>query len=176
MSLETRFVLETLGQIILGIAMLVGIFMFLKFLAKFTPPPPKPKDHFSRTLIHLGGHPYIPTNTSVDFDIIDNKIYLIQEQNNYKEEIPVEKIKRCEVKNEQEITYDVTIPRMLILGPLALADKKRNVKDNFYLFLSYTIKGVEVNCLFRGETNIYDIQSQVTRLKIESVEEEGKEK
>lgn len=168
MSFETRVLLEILGQLILAIAILIAIFKFLKYLAKFAPPPPKPKDHFSRPLIHLGGHPYIPTNTKVDFDIIDNKIYLIQEQSNYKEEIPIEKIKRCEVKNEQEITYDVTIPRMLILGPLALADKKRNVKDNFYLFLSYDIKGVEVNCLFQGETNIYDIQSQVTKLKIET--------
>lgn len=126
------------------------------------------KDHFSKTLIHLGGHPYISTNAVVDFDIIDNKVYLIQKENNYKEEIAPENIKRCEVKNEQEITYDLTIPRMLVLGPLALADKKRNVRDNFYLFLSYTIKGVEVNCLFKGETNIYDIQSEVTRLKIET--------
>lgn len=155
---------EAVIQLIVCIATLIIIFFIL---ASMLPPQQnKPKDHFSKTLIHVGGHPYIPTDAVIDFDIIDNKIYLIQ--GDYKEEILPQNIKRCEVKNEQEITYDLTIPRMLILGPLALADKKRNVKNNFYLFLSYDIKGVEVNCLFRGMDNIYDIQSQVTRLKIET--------
>ncbi|SFQ23278.1 hypothetical protein [Caldicoprobacter faecalis] len=163
---------NAVNQLILAICLIAIPILIMVLIDSAQNKKHKPKDHFSKTLVHVGGHPYIPTDAVIDFDIIDNKVYLIHGANNYKEEILPQNIKRCEVKNEQEITYDLTIPRMLVLGPLALADKKRNVRDNFYLFLSYEIKGVEVNCLFKGLDNIYDIQSQVTRLKIETAQTE----
>lgn len=140
------------------------------------------KDHFFKRIRHLNGHPYIPQNALVDFDIINDKIQLSipkiegdpLQQNEYKEEINPKNILRCEAKTEQEITYDVTIPRMLLLGPLALADKKKNVREtHHYLYLSYTIKGIEINCLFESSSeNVYAIQSEVTKLRIKLAEQQ----
>lgn len=109
------------------------------------------KDHFFKRMRHLNGHPYIPQNALVDLDIIDDKIYLSipkiegdpLQQNEYKEEIDPKNILRCEAKT------------------------------HYYLYLSYTIKGIEINCLFESSSeNVYAIQSEVTKLRIKLAEQQ----
>lgn len=88
------------------------------------------KDHFYKRLIHLAGHPYLTSNDMVDIDIVDNKICLTKINKKtkgpeYAEDILPRQIITAEIKNEKEISESVTLPRVIMLGVLSLAAKKK---------------------------------------------------
>jgi hypothetical protein len=127
-------------------------------------------------LIHLNGHPYLKTNDEILFQIRNNNtIYFYKENINTGNEIPISQLIRYEVKTETEISKDVTLTRLLTLGIFAFGVKKQTKTEEQYLILSYTQKGVEVNCLFKRwyqGTQLGEIISTITRLKIENNREE----
>jgi hypothetical protein len=84
-------------------------------------------------------------------------------------QIPVENILRIESKTEEEIQKDITIPRILLGGILALAKPKKTEIKRQYLYLSYIDSGVQIDCLFEGypNENLGRLTSLVNQLRIE---------
>jgi len=127
-------------------------------------------------LYHMGGHPYLQSNDTVLFQIRNNNtIYFYKGNTDTGKEIPISDLTRYEIKSESQISKDVTLTRLLTLGIFAFGVKKQTKIEEQFLILSYIQNNVVIDCMFRRkypDTQIGDIISTITRLKIESNREE----
>lgn len=116
-------------------------------------------------LEHIAGYPY-PSYCNV-FTIKNDNTFYINDHESH--QIPIENIKRIEVKTEEQLHKDITIPRMLIGGIFALAKPKKTIEITNYLYLSYINSGIEIDCLFKGypNTNLGKLTSLINQLRIE---------
>jgi hypothetical protein len=120
------------------IAILIGFFIFLLLLTKIGNYQHKlnkqKQEKWEKenivgefNLQHIAGHPKIKPNEKINIIIYKNKISfrtnpLFEEP--IKFELDLQDITRLEIKNEEQITKDITLGRLLLLGPLAFGLKK----------------------------------------------------
>lgn len=130
------------------------------------------KPHYYKRLRHITGHPYVEPNTIIDFNIKDNCVVLTH----FKSEELIEKIKandiiKLEILNDKQITENVTIPRMILLGVFAFAEKKKTTTNSYYMYLSYKIDDVVIDCVFQNyysKQDLYDLPGKITKLKLDT--------
>lgn len=85
---------------------------------------------------YLGGHPSISSSTSGGLEIYKSEINFssfigaLKDYNFQSFRIPIKEILNAEFKDETEISKDVTLARLLTLGVLAFAAKKKKKKKN----------------------------------------------
>ncbi|MFA5248820.1 MAG: hypothetical protein WC415_06455 [Patescibacteria group bacterium] len=168
--------------IFIGIVfLLISIFMVFTIIITIINLPKEKKQYQERieqqnvlsetTLYHLGGHPYLQVNDKIFFQIRNNNtIYFYKENTDTGKEISISELLKYEIKTESQISKDVTLTRLLALGIFAFGVKKQTKIEEQYLILSYIQNGIEINCIFKRfnqETQLGDIVSTITRLKIE---------
>ena len=103
--------------------------------------------------IHIGGHPHIKQNFNMHIQIT-NKDFLYLDTfipgTVKKIKIPYSDIVECRCQNQENITKDVTVARLLTLGVFAFVFKKEKNKPIGYLILSYMLEGVKIDCVFKA--------------------------
>lgn len=127
---------------------------------------------FYKDLKHLGGHPYFKSDSRVVFKVRDSNIYLSDYQMIKEIKLTSDNIIDYKIQSETEISKDVTIPRVLALGILALVAKKETKTTNQFLILTLIEKGIKIQCVFGQHSendNLYDIITEINRFKIETV-------
>lgn len=125
-------------------------------------------------LRHIAGHPNIKPNEPIKFNIKNNKIYLIKFFKDFFE-YNLTDITRLEIKNEEQITKDVTLGRLLLLGPLAFGLKKTTKHETQYLILSYIENGITIDCIFKNEVrdqNLNEIPGILNKMKLKQINNE----
>lgn len=73
-----------------------------------------------------------------------------------KDEIPLDKIKRVSIETEKEVIERFTATRIALLGPFALAFKKKKVSKKKYL----VIETEDFTLTFEGESMIAKVMAQ----------------
>ena len=127
---------------------------------------------FYKYLIHVGGHPSFELNEPVRFKIRNNQIFISTRGLKETIKLNVKDIINYEVQTESEIKNNVTIPRVLILGILSLVAKKQSTDTKYFLILTLKQNNVKFQSIFKGaysDDNLYDIITEINRLKIKSV-------
>jgi hypothetical protein len=151
---------------------LVYLIIRITMRESFAERPYMHKPHFYKRLRHITGHPYIEPDTIIDFNIKDNCIVLTHfKSEEFIEEINANNIIKLEILNDKQITENVTIPRMILLGVFAFAEKKKTTTNSFYMYLSYKINDVVIDCVFQNhysEQNLYDLPGKITKLKLDT--------
>ena len=174
-------------EIVLGtILSIIFIFMLIAMISAIKDIPKEKQKYQNRiknqnilsetAVYHLGGHPYLQVNDTVLFQIRNNNtIYFYKENTDTGKEIPISELTRYEIKSESQISKDVTLTRLLALGIFAFGVKKQTKIEEQFLILSYIKNNVVIDCMFKRKypnTQIGDIVSTITRLKIKSNREE----
>ena len=65
--------------------------------------------------------------------------------------IPFSSITNVSLKTEEQVSKDVTLTRLLLIGVLAFGAKKTNKEVINYMVINYIDKGIETNAIFSGK-------------------------
>lgn len=65
--------------------------------------------------------------------------------------IPYENITNVSIKTDEQISKDVTIGRLLLLGVFAFGAKKKTKNTTNYLVIDYSENGVSTSAIFTGK-------------------------
>lgn len=118
---------------------------------------------------HVGGHPYIPAGARVYIRVNQDKtIEFLDNNKKVLNTIKASQITACEMKDETQIQSRITATRLVAFGIFAAAAPKKTTTHSYYLILSYTQNGVNVDCLFNHELEFGNFISVVNKVRIES--------
>lgn len=94
-----------------------------------------------------GGHPELDRNCSGTITVNRLGVFFSSLYGQFF--IPVENITKAEYKNEEQISKDVTLTRLLAFGIFAFGLKKKRKDETFYYVLSYKEKGIDNTIVFK---------------------------
>lgn len=94
-----------------------------------------------------GGHPELGQNCTGTITV--NKLGVFFSSSYGQFFIPVENITKAEYKNEEQISKDVTLTRLLAFGIFAFGLKKKRKDETFYYVLSYKQSGIDNTIAFK---------------------------
>lgn len=81
--------------------------------------------------------------------------------------IPVEQIKNVEMKNNEQITQDISVGRVVLFGAVGAIAKKTNVHEQNYIILACEENGINYNVVFESkEAN--KLVSNINKIRIEA--------
>lgn len=78
--------------------------------------------------------------------------------------IPFSAIKDISLKSEEQISKDVTLTRLFLLGIFAFGAKKKTRQITNYLVIEYESDGVSCSGIFTGDTAA-KVYSQITKMR-----------
>lgn len=120
------------------------------------------------SLRHMGGHPYLKQNAAVEITAkSDGTIVFTEKSSGAGYTIKANQITACDMSDETQINSRVTATRLVTLGVFALAAPKKTTTHTYYLTLSYSQNGVNVDCLFVGSTPFGEFVSAMNKLRLE---------
>ena len=78
--------------------------------------------------------------------------------------IPIESIKDVSLKSEEQISKDVTLTRLFLLGIFAFGAKKKTKQVTNYLVIEYESGGVSCSGIFTGD-KAAKVYSQIAKMR-----------
>ncbi|MDU4428601.1 MAG: hypothetical protein E7K85_07685 [Clostridium sp.] len=114
----------------------------------------KANEYGSGNLKYFGAHPLFPKECKMNVTVNAEKLKIGTMLK--KDEIPLDKIKRVSIETEKEVIERFTATRIALLGPFALAFKKKKVSKKKYL----VIETEDFTLTFEGESMIAKVMAQ----------------
>jgi hypothetical protein len=117
---------------------------------------------------YIGGFPDVSGGKRAYITVKQNEIEIVLSPfaNTIKKVIPMEVITNAEIKSESQITNEVTLGRMLLLGPLAFAFKKEKSIVKNYLVISCKKQDKEISLIFKtGSISEESIVNKIREIK-----------
>lgn len=117
---------------------------------------------------YIGGFPDVSGGKRAHIIVKQNEVEIILSpfENIIKKVIPMEVITNAEIKSESQITNEVTLGRMLLLGPLAFAFKKEKSIVKNYLVISCKKQDKEISLIFKtGSISEESIVNKIREIK-----------
>ena len=112
---------------------------------------------------YCGGIPEMTKPDSVEIVVTPKHIEIVQAfKKNIK--IPVESIKDVSLKSEEQISKDVTLTRLFLLGIFAFGAKKKTKQVTNYLVIEYESGGVSCSGIFTGD-KAAKVYSQIAKMR-----------
>lgn len=104
----------------------------------------------SGLLSYCGGIPEIKKVTDLAVGFLPDSIYIpIGLFKSVK--IPYSAITNVSIKTSEQVSKDVTLGRLLLIGVLAFGAKKTNKEIINYMVIDYSDKGIETSAIFSGK-------------------------
>jgi len=100
---------------------------------------------------YLGGHPDIAQRTIGNIYANKKGIFFDAALSTGYIYIPVQNIIKSEFKNEEQISKDVTLTRLLAFGIFAFGLKKKRKEVHNYLVVTYNENGIENTIIFESK-------------------------
>lgn len=79
--------------------------------------------------------------------------------------IPIESIRDVSLKSEEQISKDVTLTRLFLLGIFAFGAKKKTKQVTNYLVIEYESGGVSCSGIFTGD-KAAKVYSQIAKMRL----------
>lgn len=101
-------------------------------------------------LNYCGGIPELPKPTLLEMIVTNNGIELIL---GFKKRfiIPISEIQDVTMKTDEQLSKDVTLTRLLLLGVFAFGAKKKTKQITNYLVIEYMSNGILCSGIFTGD-------------------------
>lgn len=103
---------------------------------------------------YLGGHPSIQGKSVGSLSINNKGVFFSKSLPFSSFVIPVENIIKVESKTDTQISKDVTLTRLVLLGIFAFGVKKKSKEEHNYLVLTYKEDGIENTIIFEATSGI----------------------
>ncbi|HHW00189.1 MAG TPA: SHOCT domain-containing protein [Clostridiaceae bacterium] len=100
---------------------------------------------------YLGGHPDIAQRTIGNIYVNKKGIFFDVPLSTGYIHIPIQNIIKSEFKNEEQISKDVTLTRLLAFGIFAFGLKKKRKEVLTYLVVAYNEDGIENTIIFESK-------------------------
>jgi len=100
---------------------------------------------------YLGGHPDIEQRTIGNIYVNKKGIFFDASLSPKFIYIPIQNIIKSEFKNEEQISKDVTLTRLLAFGIFAFGLKKKRKEVQNYLIVTYDENGIENTIIFESK-------------------------
>lgn len=114
---------------------------------------------------YVGGHPDLTRQESVRVHVHE-RILLLRRPLSPDIEIPIADISSVEMKTEEQISKDVTLTRMLLVGVWAFALRKKRVDHNEYIVIAFTDDvGLEHRSVLRVKRGSNRIYAAITKAR-----------
>jgi len=112
---------------------------------------------------YCGGIPEMTKPDSVEIVVTPKHIEIVQAfKKNIK--IPVESIKDVSLKTEEQISKDVTLTRLFLLGVFAFGAKKKTKQVTNYLVIDYESGGISCSGIFTGD-KAAKVYAQIAKMR-----------
>lgn len=119
----------------------------------------------SLSVEYVGGHPDLAHQESMSVHVHEN-VLLLRRPLSPDVEIPIAGISSAELKTEEQISKDVTLTRMLLVGVWAFALKKKRVEHNEYIVIRFTDDvGLEHTLVLRARREGGRIYAAITKAR-----------
>lgn len=100
-------------------------------------------------LNYCGGIPEMPKKESVALAVVKENLNVVHGWGKTLS-IPIESIKSATIKTSEQVSKDVTLTRVLLLGVFALGAKKKTKTETDYLIVEYMNGNVPCKAIFTG--------------------------
>ncbi len=117
---------------------------------------------------YIGGFPDVSGGKKAHIKVKQNEVEIVlyQYSNVINKVIPMEIITNAQIKSESQIANEVTLGRMLLLGPLAFAFKKEKSIVKNYLVISCKKQDKEISLIFKtGSISEESIVNKIREIK-----------
>lgn len=128
------------------------------------------------TLNYLGGIPQIKNSCDVKVHAFINEVQIDAKGGLFGRtiKIPYTDIYDVQLQTEEQISKDVTLTRLLLIGVLAFGAKKKTKTVNYCLVLDYEKDGIRTKGIFSGES-CNKIYSEITTWRQKALQKQGKQ-
>ncbi|MDD7793714.1 SHOCT domain-containing protein [Clostridium sp. 'White wine YQ'] len=133
------------------------------------------RNYYSRTSKYVGGGA-LPKASSGIITVNSNGVFF---EIGFAEiiHISLRDITKAEYLDNTQVTKDVTLTRMLLVGPFAFALKKTKKAEQFFVVINYNVNGMESKIIFEDKramevvSAIIKAKSQNNKIKDELIED-----
>ncbi len=104
-------------------------------------------------LNYLGGIPQLKKTGEVDIFAYNKELQVYSKAGllGTTVKIPYENIINVQIQTEEQVSKDVTLTRLLLIGVLAFGAKKTTKTTNYCLVIEYAKDGIQTKGIFSGE-------------------------
>lgn len=128
------------------------------------------------TLTYLGGIPQIKNSCDVKVHAFINEVQIDAKGGLFGTtiKIPYGNIYDVQLQTEEQVSKDVTLTRLLLMGVLAFGAKKKTKTVNYCLVIDYEKDGIRTKGVFSGES-CNKIYSEITTWRQKALQKQGKQ-
>ncbi len=128
------------------------------------------------TLTYLGGIPQIKNSCDVKVHAFINEVQIDAKGGLFGTtiKIPYGNIYDVQLQTEEQVSKDVTLTRLLLIGVLAFGAKKKTKTVNYCLVIDYEKDGIRTKGVFSGES-CNKIYSEITTWRQKALQKQGKQ-
>lgn len=128
------------------------------------------------TLTYLGGIPQIKNSCDVKVHAFINEVQIDAKGGLFGTtiKIPYTDIYDVQLQTEEQVSKDVTLTRLLLIGVLAFGAKKKTKTVNYCLVIDYEKDGIRTKGVFSGES-CNKIYGEITTWRQKALQKQGKQ-
>lgn len=128
------------------------------------------------TLTYLGGIPQIKNSCDVKVHAFINEVQIDAKGGLFGTtiKIPYGDIHDVQLQTEEQVSKDVTLTRLLLIGVLAFGAKKKTKTVNYCLVIDYEKDGIRTKGVFSGES-CNKIYGEITMWRQKALQKQGKQ-